>query len=920
MKTVRAVLLMVGLSDAVCGLEFEPRSAASQAADKFLARGSGYTVLVGSSQARICLRSPSGVAYLQMNLAGAGHSQGHGEHRLPGVTHYYTGHDPKNWRSSVPRFQRVVFPHVYPGVDLHYYGHGSGLEYDFVVGPHADPSLIEIDFGGASQLTLSTSGDLQIHTPAGIVTQGAPVVYQRSPDGHRQPVVGRYVFTGQSRVRFALGPYDRSRPLIIDPVIVYSTVLGGSLGREQGQSATRDRAGNIWVVGTMDSDDFPTAPGQALGRRGRFDDGVVMKFDPSGRTRLFTLFVGGQDGDQILDVDTDAAGNAYVTGVTTSFDFPTTSGAFQREFQQSFPRRSDSFVVKIGPTGAIVYSTLFGGLGDEVAFSIAVDPASRAYIAGTTGSREFPGSTIIRPAVGGATDAFVARFNAAGSQLLQLAFIGGNAAETANALAFDPNGNVVLTGITRSPDFPSTPGAFQSVPGGKDDAFAAKLTPALQLVWMSPLGAAEEDVGYAIAATAGAIYVAGLTESPSFPVSPGAFQRVFRGEQDVFVATIKPDGSAILNSTLLGGGDFDRPSTINVDAAGSCYLTGITASVNFPVTQDAAWRQTNGELDIFIAQLNSTLTSLIYSSYLGGNRDDYHWWGRAGFDPTRRQLVLTGESYSTTFPTTRDNTPNPFPLPPNMHLTVVELPPTPLISSVEDGASFRPEISAASWVTIRGAGLAPTTRIWRDSDFSGSNLPTVLDGVRVTIDGRPTAVYYISPTQLNVLAGALTRTGSVPVTVTTPAGSDTFTATVRARTPSWFMLDPENRRYVAAVLPDGVIAGKPGLFTQAPNATRPLPSGGARALIYGTGWGPSNPPQPEGRVFSGALPLVDAASVRIRIGGVPVVVEFAGVVTPGLYQFNIVSPNLTPGDYPIEGSVNGAATPPGAFITIGPPR
>ncbi len=243
---------------------------------------------------------------------------------------------------------------------------------------------------------------------------------------------------------------------------------------------------------------------------------------------------------------------------------------------------------------------------------------------------------------------------------------------------------------------------------------------------------------------------------------------------------------------------------------------------------------------------------------------------------------------------------------------------TPVITEVIDGGSLRPEIAASAWVTIKGTGLASTTRIWVDADFVEGRLPTVLDGISVTIDGRPAAVYYISPTQLNVLAGTLTRTGPVTVVVTTPEGSATFTATVRDRVPVWFMINPENRKYVAAVNLDGTIVGKVGLYPSAPNATKPLPSRGARALIFGTGWGTTNPVVPEGMVFSGAYPL--AASASIRIGGVPVAIEFAGVVTPGLYQFNIVSPDLPPGDYLIEGAIDGFSTQAGAYITLGPPQ
>ena len=239
----------------------------------------------------------------------------------------------------------------------------------------------------------------------------------------------------------------------------------------------------------------------------------------------------------------------------------------------------------------------------------------------------------------------------------------------------------------------------------------------------------------------------------------------------------------------------------------------------------------------------------------------------------------------------------------------------PVISEVIDGGSLRPEIAPSAWVTIKGTGLAPTTRIWVDSDFVQNRLPTALNGVSVTIDGKPAAVYYISPVQINVLAGALTHPGPVNVIVNTAEGTATFTATVKSQVPAWFMLDPENRKYVAAVNGDGSIVGKTGLYPSVPNFTKPLPAKTGRALIYGTGFGVTNPPVPEGTAFSGAFAI---AGVSIKIGGAPVTVEFAGVVTPGLFQFNIVAPDLPAGDYLIEGTINGVATQVGAYITLGP--
>ncbi len=242
----------------------------------------------------------------------------------------------------------------------------------------------------------------------------------------------------------------------------------------------------------------------------------------------------------------------------------------------------------------------------------------------------------------------------------------------------------------------------------------------------------------------------------------------------------------------------------------------------------------------------------------------------------------------------------------------------PTITDVVDGGTFLPNIAPAGWVTIRGSSLASTTRTWEGADFLGNTLPTTLDGTSVSINGKPAAVYYISPTQLNVLAPNDDSTGPVAVTVTTPQGTASSTASLQPLAPSFFMLDPQNRKYVAAVNLDGSIIGPAGLYSSSPNLTKPLVAG-TRALVYGTGWGVTDPRQPDGLNFSNGLPLVNASNLHITIGGTPAQVEFAGAVTPGLYQFNIVAPNLATGDYAIVGEINGVRTQSNAFITIQAP-
>lgn len=241
--------------------------------------------------------------------------------------------------------------------------------------------------------------------------------------------------------------------------------------------------------------------------------------------------------------------------------------------------------------------------------------------------------------------------------------------------------------------------------------------------------------------------------------------------------------------------------------------------------------------------------------------------------------------------------------------------PAVTITSIVNGASFQPEVPSQSWITIRGANLSNTTRVWTGSDFQGTTLPTTLDGVSVRINGKSAAVSYISPTQINVLAPYDTATGPVLVNVTSPLGTAQTTVTLRRMAPSFFMFDPENRKYVAAVHPDGTYGGKPGLFGTAVSTRSFVPGG--RALLFGTGFGDTSPLVPTDRVFQGASSL--AANVTIRIGGVAATVEFAGLVGVGLYQFNIVVPNLAAGDHAVVAEIGGVSSGTGSFLTLAAP-
>jgi hypothetical protein len=503
-----------------------------------------------------------------------------------------------------------------------------------------------------------------VHTAASDLVQHAPLIYQES-NGQRQPVPGRFTLDS-GLIRFEVGTYDHSRPLVIDPlVLAYSTYLGGAHGVDTGNGVAVDAAGNSYVVGQAGSRDFPTTPG-AFDRSYRGgQDAFVAKLNAGGSGLIYATYLGGAASDTGTAIAVDATGAAFVTGSTNSSDFPTTPGAFDTTYNSW----SDAFVTKLNGSGsALAYSTYLGGKSshkfpNDYGTGIAVDGAGNAYVTGSTGSTDFP----VTPGAfdttynGASWDAFVTKLNAAGSALVYSTFLGGDGIDHGQALAVDTAGRVYVTGWTTSPyNFPITRGAFQTGFGGGTfvggDAFVTQMNAAgSALLYSTYLGGSRNDFGYGIAVDeSGNAYVAGTTASINFPTTPGAYQTVLGGDQDAFVAKVNASGVALVYGTYLGGsgvgsaGDDDGYA-IAADAAGNAYVVGATSSTTFPTTTDAYQTTNHGNTDAFLASLNGTGSGLLYGTYLGGSGADY---GYGVIADGGGNAFLTGETYSANFPTT----------------------------------------------------------------------------------------------------------------------------------------------------------------------------------------------------------------------------------------------------------------------------
>src|SRR5712692_5194523 len=623
---VLAFFAFLAVARAAPYLSFEANLGQTDSRVQFLSRGRSHTLFLAPTEA--VFRSTSSV--LRLRLAGADpRARMSGAGPLPALANYFIGSDPAQWRTNIPSYARVRCDGVYRGVDLVYYGNEWQLEYDLIVAPGASPAVIRLAFEGARAIRIDGAGDLVLATAGGEIRQRRPLIYQELAGG-RHLVSGGYILKRNREVGFVVGAYDHSRPLVIDPVLRLSSYLGGA-GEDRGAGIAADAAGNVYIAGTTAALNFPTtSPLQRSSGGGR--DVFVTKLNNSGGI-TYSTYLGGAADDTGAGIAVDASGNAYITGTTSSTNFPVTAGAFRTSLAGS----SDAFVAKLDPNGSsLIYSTYLGGSQADQGAGVAVDAAGSAYVTGTTASSGFP----VTPGafamfLGGTTDAFVAKLNAAGTGLSYATFLGGGGPDQGVGIAVDAFGNAYVTGSTSSPnDFP-TASPIQSAcalspsPFGEScfDAFVTKLNSAgAALFYSTYLGGSFHDEGHAIAVDAfGNAYVTGVTNSADFRTTFGAFRTARVGANDAFVTKLNAAG-ALAYSTYLGGGGDDAAVAIAVDSSGRASVAGSTTSTDFPTANplQAACATTGGAAcaDAFVTRLNAAGSALVFSTYFGGTGAD----------------------------------------------------------------------------------------------------------------------------------------------------------------------------------------------------------------------------------------------------------------------------------------------------------
>ena len=612
-------------------LSFEANQGQADSRVRFLARGRGYSLLLTDNEALLRLPASSH-AHIDGKLPWI-HVQHVGANPKPVIkgsdltqakSHYFLGNNPGAWRTNVPHYAKVGYHGVYPGVDLIYYGNEGQLEYDYILASGVDPGVITLEFQGVDGMSIDAAGDLVIASGTSELCLKKPRTYQWSGNA-AQPVESAYRIKGQNQIGFELGAFDPSLPLVIDPVLTYSTYLGGS-DDDRGLGVAVDAEGNAYVAGVTQSANFPHS-GNVPGTAG--EDLFVTKLNPAGNALIYSAYLGGSAADVGRGLAVDVRGNVYLSGGTRSNNFPITPGAFQTVLHGG----SDAFVLKLNPAGdQLLYSTYLGGTREEgfEGGGLALDAAGQAYVTGVTDSLDFPTSrvTFQRSFGGGSSDAFVTKLSADGARLVYSTYLGGFDLDQGLAIAVDSAGRAYVTGRTRSPNLVIL-NAYQALRRSTlDDAFLTKFSAPGDLVTYSTfLGGTGNEAAHGIAVDdSGLAYLVGETDSTDFVTTSDAFKKDHGGSDlDGFIVKLRTTSSksaSLIYSSFFGGSGSDVIRAVAASASGAVYITGLTDSTDFPTQAAVQGQFGGGSSDAFAAKLNSLGTGLVYSTYLGGAAAD----------------------------------------------------------------------------------------------------------------------------------------------------------------------------------------------------------------------------------------------------------------------------------------------------------
>jgi uncharacterized protein (TIGR03437 family) len=938
-------------------LHFEPYRRSAEPQVRYAAEAPGYRLAL--SDTAIEMQFLHGGS-LRMNLPRTSPAA---VDLLPGKTNYYAGADPPGWRTGIPNYARVRYRSVFRGVDLAVYGNQREIEYDWLVAPGADPSLIRFSFTGAKRMRVDAAGDLVLETAGGEIRHRKPCIYQIA-DGRRREISGGFVLARGGQVRFHLGVYDQRRSLVIDPQLVYSAGFGGSgvgffgptqyIYNDVPQAIAVDAAGNAYITGTTYSNNFPLVNSSEQAPP-LYTEGVfVAKLSPDGSTLLYSTYItesgGPVPGPLPAGIAVDAAGDAFITGTTDGADFAIAPGG-----SAGGP---GAFLVELNSDGVIETSRVFGGAGDA-GTSITLGPDGDLYLAGTTQSTSFPTtpgaySTVFVGLQGanGLPDVFLVKINPRvllsnfpGNQpIVYSTYLGPG---TSPMVAADQVGNAYVAASTSYAAWPVTPGAAQPQCVGETcaDAVVLKLNPAgSQLLYATYFGGSGvETVGGLAIDASGDACVSGTTNSTDLPVTSGAFQTtwssmqpnspVFYTPQTAFVAKLNPNATKLIYATYLGGTNEETGAGIAVDSAGNAYVSGGTLSPDFPILNALQVSLANSPYFVyvlssqegyslsagFLSVLNPAGNALLWSTFVGG----------ATTLPSIIQgFLVTGSSASAV---ALDSAGNVYVtglaadvtgsiLNPSISDAVGVMKIAPLGNPLQfdpngltNGASFNPGLPLPGGLAslfLHGLNVSGTV------EGSGNPLPTEIEGVSILVDGIPAPLLAVANISVD------NPLGMQQINFQVPFEAVTNEVEVRYQGLSTFLL-PQQVAPGIFTLPGGG-----GAIQHASDYSLVTPSNpaapGEVIIIYATGLGPVSGNIPDGVPAAGPATIQPACGPAMVTLGAPYShfvpsgtlanILYAGL-TPGyvgLYQLNVQVPPSTP-----AGDTNLYIILPGCWPNLG---
>jgi hypothetical protein len=670
-------------------LAFEANKGQTDPRVKFVSSGAGYSVFLTSGGMVLSLRpresvppvisnSASKTQPTSNNIAGntpdttmiftlvgaASDPKAVGEEPLPTKVNYFIGRDPTKWQTNVQTYAKVRYQNVYPGIDLLYYGNNRQVEYDFIAAPGSDPNKIQFSVTGADSLNVDVAGNLVLTKGTNQLHFQTPAIYQLV-NGAQIKVPGNYSLNDSTHVGFTVAPHDNSKTLVIDPVLVYSTFLGGR-SYDQGSAIAVDAIGNAYVTGVTSSPDFPLA---ILGTLNPTQQRMfVVKLDVSGSTLLYADYFGSPSGNDSPDsIAVDSAGSAYVAGQTSSSDF-----SIVNAYQPTLAGYQNAFLTKFSADGAsLVYSTYLGGSGGDSAQAVAIDNVGEATIAGYTSSQNFPMASPYQSSISPDQNgrwgqySFFSRFSADGSSLIYSSYLAGNLLSqnycyycgpysTINGLALDHSGNLYVVGDTDTTNFPTTSGAFlQTYPGTylSQVPFIAKFDTSGAVVYSSYFGGTNYSYARAVAVdAAGFAYVTGYDEGgDKFPITATTIcdpnTQTCNG---MFVTKFDTTGSNLVYSSYLGPNNNTEGLAIQVDAAGDAYVIGNVYSSQFTTVNPI--ESYAGGQDLLLVEIDPAASTQLFATFVGEDQNE----SVAGMAlDSSGALYVTGSTNSTYFPVTQ---------------------------------------------------------------------------------------------------------------------------------------------------------------------------------------------------------------------------------------------------------------------------